>query len=106
LLFGGMMAKPWLVPPDAAVEAFANLARSPAFDATLEILGRYTYSRGGEVRVPVTIVWGNRDFLLIPRQGPRAARVIPTARLVRLPSAGHVPTYDAPDELARILLAA
>jgi pimeloyl-ACP methyl ester carboxylesterase len=105
-LFAGMVAKPWRVPPDDAVGMFTNLARSPGFDAALTALGRFTFAGGDDVRVPVTIVWGNRDLLLIPRQAERAARVIPTARLIRLPGAGHVPTYDAPDELAEILLAA
>ena len=54
--------------------------------------------------MPVTIVWGNRDYLLLPRQAERAARVIPGARLVRVRGAGHVPTYDQPDELTRIVL--
>jgi pimeloyl-ACP methyl ester carboxylesterase len=104
LLFGGMMAKPWRVPPDAAVETLANLADSPGFDAALEALSSYTFARGDEIRLPVTIVWPTRDLLLIPRQGPRAERVIPGARLVTLPRAGHVPTWDAPEAIARIVL--
>lgn len=49
-------------------------------------------------------MWGTRDHLLIPRQAPRAERVLPTARLHWLRGAGHVPTWDAPAEISRVLL--
>jgi pimeloyl-ACP methyl ester carboxylesterase len=104
-LFAGMVARPWLIPPDDAVLMFQNLGGCPGFDATLVVLEKLTFAAGQEIRVPVTLMWGTRDFLLLPRQGPRAARVLPTARLVPLKGAGHVPTYDAPAEIARELLA-
>jgi pimeloyl-ACP methyl ester carboxylesterase len=105
-LFAGLIAYPWRIPDDDAVEMFRNLASCPGFDATLDAMEGFTFSDGDRVGVPVTIVWGNRDYLLLPRQGPRAARVIPGAQLIRVPRAGHVPTYDVPEELARIILAA
>ncbi|WP_030952775.1 alpha/beta fold hydrolase, partial [Streptomyces sp. NRRL S-481] len=56
------------------------------------------------VGTPVTVAWGNRDRLLIPRQGVRAKGVIPGARLVRLPGCGHVPMNDDPALVARVVL--
>ena len=44
-------------------------------------------------------------LLLLPRQGPRAVRAIPGARLVTLRGCGHVPTYDDPRLVAEVLLA-
>jgi pimeloyl-ACP methyl ester carboxylesterase len=104
-VFAGMVARPWLIPPDDAVMMFQNLGACPGFDATLIVLEAETFSAGQEIEVPVTVMWGTRDFLLLPRQGPRAARVIPGARFVPLKGAGHVPTYDAPARIARELLA-
>jgi pimeloyl-ACP methyl ester carboxylesterase len=104
-VFASMVARPWRIPPDDAVGMFQNLGGSPGFDATLIALDSATFSAGHEITVPVTLMWGTRDSLLIPRQGPRAARVLPTARLIPLKGAGHVPTYDAPAEIARHLLA-
>jgi pimeloyl-ACP methyl ester carboxylesterase len=104
-MFAGMVARPWVIPPDDAVMMFQNLGGCPGFDATLIALEKITFSAGQDIRVPVTVMWGTRDFLLLPRQGPRAARVLPTARLVPLKGAGHVPTYDAPAEIAQHLLA-
>jgi pimeloyl-ACP methyl ester carboxylesterase len=106
LLFGGLVGKPRQMPAAAAQGAVANLARAPGFDATNDGLMHYVFARGEEVDVPVTILWGDHDYLLLPRQAPRAERVIPRATLVWLRGAGHVPSWDAPDEIAAHLQAA
>jgi pimeloyl-ACP methyl ester carboxylesterase len=105
MMFAGMVARPWVIPSDEASEMYLNLGRSPGFEATLDMLYHYRFAAGQEIQVPVTVMWGTRDFLLLPRQGPRAVRVLPDARLVPLKGAGHVPTYDAPEEIAHHLLA-
>ena len=102
--FAPMVAKPWRLSPDEAEGAVRNLAASPGFDATREMLSRSTFRGGDEITVPVALMWGTRDHLLIPRQAPRAERVLPTARLHWLRGAGHVPTWDAPAEISRVLL--
>jgi pimeloyl-ACP methyl ester carboxylesterase len=56
--------------------------------------------------VPVTIAWGERDRLLLPRQARRAQRLIPSARVLMLRGCGHVPTYDDPEQVASVLLEA
>ncbi|MFE1500641.1 alpha/beta fold hydrolase, partial [Streptomyces albidoflavus] len=53
---------------------------------------------------PVTVAWGTRDRLLLPRQGVRAKHTLPRARLVRLPGCGHVPMSDDPALVARVVL--
>lgn len=106
LLGAGLVGKPWRMPGDAAAGAFVNFGHAPGLWQTTEGLLRYTFSAGEEIGVPVTVMWGDRDYLLLPRQAPRAERVIPRARLVRLPGAGHVPSWDAPDEIADVLRAA
>ncbi len=103
LAFSHMVGRPWRIPPDDAVAMASNLAGSPGFDATLTALSDLTFAAGHEIRVPVKLIWGTRDHLLIPRQAERAQRVLPTASLHWLRGAGHVPTYDAPDEIARLI---
>jgi pimeloyl-ACP methyl ester carboxylesterase len=103
-IFAGMIARPWVMPPDEAVGMYMNLVSCPGFEATNIAIHDDTFSAGHEITVPVTIIWGTRDYLLLPRQGPRALRMLPNARLIRLKGAGHVPTYDAPREIARLLL--
>ncbi|MGH2866747.1 MAG: alpha/beta fold hydrolase [Solirubrobacteraceae bacterium] len=81
------------------------LARAPWFDATLPTVGPFEFGPGeGPIRVPVTIGWGTRDRLLLPRQARRAAALIPTARIVMLKGCGHVPTFDDPPAVTRLLL--
>ena len=54
---------------------------------------------------PVTIAWGEKDRLLIySRQSARARRLLPDARHVTLHGCGHVPTWDDPEQVARVLL--
>ena len=105
-LLGTEIARPLRVSAAEAAGTIRNYVRSPGFEPSCEGLLRYTFAGGDDVGVPVTVVWGNRDTLLLPRQADRAARVIPGAELVRLRRAAHVPTWDAPDEIAPILLAA
>ena len=104
VLFGTMTARPRVIPPGEGLGMLENLGGSPGFDATLNALDRMTFSAGQEIRVPVNVLWGDRDSLLLPRQAHRAVRVLPDARLTWLKRAGHVPTYDAPAEIARHLL--
>ena len=68
--------------------------------------GPYRFGAGDELRgVPVTIAWGTRDALLIPRQARRARRLLPSARHVTLQGCGHVPFHDDPETVAAVLLA-
>ncbi|MFD6326520.1 alpha/beta fold hydrolase [Streptomyces sp. NPDC058442] len=96
-------ARPGRRSPEAVVAETLALAGATGFTETLRAgtTVRFTADVPG---VPVTVAWGARDRLLIPRQGVRAKRVIPRARLVRLPGCGHVPMNDDPALVARVLL--
>lgn len=106
LLFGQVVARPWRIPAEDAAGALRALARSPAFDATLTVLTAGHFTGGADVSVPVTIAWGDRDRLLIPRQAGRAVRAIPGARLAILEGCGHVPMSDDPERVVQVLLEA
>ncbi len=88
---------------DAAASLRA-LAAAPWFDETLPTLRAREFSGGSDIRVPVTVAWGERDRLLLPRQARRAAAEIPKARMVTLRGCGHVPTYDDPAQVAKAIL--
>jgi branched-chain amino acid transport system permease protein len=55
------------------------------------------------LRVPSLLVWGKGDRLLPPRIGRRYLELLPQARLVTLPGAGHSPHVEQPDEFAAVL---
>jgi pimeloyl-ACP methyl ester carboxylesterase len=103
-LFGQMAARPGKIPDADVVPTLRALADAPWFDDTLVALIDQHFTGGEQIQVPVTIAWGQHDRLLLPRQAPRAARWVPRARMVTLWGCGHVPTYDDPEQVARVLL--
>ena len=56
-----------------------------------------------EIDVPVRILWGTRDLLLLPRQAKRFERLIPNAELRYLKGLGHTPMSDDPELLAELV---
>ncbi|MEV0600099.1 alpha/beta fold hydrolase [Streptomyces sp. NPDC050315] len=104
-LTGSIYARPGRRSPAAVAAETRALREAPGFAATLAAgRGPGVLFRHDIPDVPVTIGWGTRDRLLLPRQGARAKRVIPGARLVRLPGCGHVPMNDDPALVARVIL--
>ncbi|NEE15928.1 alpha/beta fold hydrolase [Streptomyces sp. SID7499] len=103
LLTSTIYARPGRRAPEAVVAETLALANAQGFSETLRS-GRTVQFTDDIVGTPVTVAWGSRDRLLIPRQGVRAKGVIPRARLVRLPGCGHVPMNDDPALVARVVL--
>ena len=53
--------------------------------------------------MPVLLLWGKLDVILLPRQGRRFERLIPGAELRYLSGAGHVPMTDVPELLTEAI---
>jgi pimeloyl-ACP methyl ester carboxylesterase len=106
LLQSRVYARPWLVPVSDALDSVRYLALAPGWDATLAALtgDRYRAPEGGDAGVPVTVAWGAKDRLLPPRQRARAREQLPGARVGLLPGCGHLPMWDDPELVARVLL--
>ncbi|MFJ9413228.1 alpha/beta fold hydrolase [Streptomyces sp. NPDC101227] len=102
-LTGSIYAHPGRRSAEAVVAETRALREAPGFAPTLAA-GQTVRFTGDVPDVPVTIGWGSRDRLLLPRQGVRAKHAIPGARLVRLPGCGHVPMNDDPGLVARVIL--
>ncbi|MEV5314293.1 MULTISPECIES: alpha/beta fold hydrolase [unclassified Streptomyces] len=103
LLTSTIYARPARRAPEAVIAETRALAHAEGFSETLRS-GRGVRFSEDVPGLPVTVAWGSRDRLLVPRQGVRAKTVIPRARLVRLPGCGHVPMNDDPALVARVLL--
>ncbi|MFJ4468667.1 alpha/beta fold hydrolase [Streptomyces sp. NPDC089424] len=103
LLTSAIYARPARRSPEAVVAETLALARAQGFTETLRS-GRDVRFTDDITGIPVTVAWGSRDRLLVPRQGVRAKYILPRARLVRLPGCGHVPMNDDPALVARVLL--
>ncbi|WP_181765072.1 alpha/beta fold hydrolase [Streptomyces albidus (ex Kaewkla and Franco 2022)] len=98
-------ARPGRRSPEAVIAETRSMRAATGFAPTLEV------GRSPEVLfdqdipdVPVTIGWGDKDRLLLRRQGVRAKKAIPSARLVALRGCGHVPMNDDPAMVARLVL--
>ncbi|UGY94854.1 alpha/beta fold hydrolase [Streptomyces gobiensis] len=102
---GAIYARPGRRSAEAVIAETHALREAPGFEPTLAAGRRPGVVFSDNVPdVPVTIGWGTRDRLLLPRQGIRAKRAIPGARLVRLPGCGHVPMNDDPALVTRVIL--
>jgi pimeloyl-ACP methyl ester carboxylesterase len=100
LFAGPATARPWKLDPDELIEETELFVSCPGFDATLPHTF-HAQPRGlTTLEVPVLILWGTLDVILLPRQGRRFERLIPGAELRYIRGIGHVPMSDAPDELA------
>jgi pimeloyl-ACP methyl ester carboxylesterase len=98
-----MFAKPWAVPAEDVAALVRSVAYSPGMLPALRAAVGYDIV-GGATTTPLTIAWGQRDALLLPRQGRRAIERLPFARLIPLSGCGHVPLWDAPQRVADVIL--
>jgi pimeloyl-ACP methyl ester carboxylesterase len=98
------VARAWQLPASEAAHWTRVYAGAPAFwDLLRNAPGWHTPAP----TAPTTVAWGDRDRLLIySRQAPRARRVLPGAQHVTLAGCGHIPTWDDPEQVARVLLEA
>lgn len=87
-----------------ASDIFTGAAGSTWFVETLKAITREPFTGGEQIDVPVTIAWADHDYVLLPRQAPRAARAIPGARSITLTGCGHLAPYDDPEQVTRVLL--
>jgi pimeloyl-ACP methyl ester carboxylesterase len=97
------VARPWKLDPDELIEVAELFGNCPGFDAALpHALGAQPAGLT-TLDVPVLILWGTLDVILLPRQGRRFERLIPGAELRYVKGIGHVPMSDAPEELAEAI---
>lgn len=59
--------------------------------------------RLGSVRCPVQIIWGQQDRFISLAAGEDLHRTIPNSRLAVLPETGHLPMWEGPDEVNRLI---
>lgn len=104
-LTGTIYARPGRRSPESVVAETRSMRDATGFAPTLAAGRRPDVVFDQDIpETPVTIGWGDKDRLLLPRQGARAKQRIPGARLVTLPGCGHVPMNDDPAAVARLVL--
>lgn len=106
VFLGQYAAKPWKVEPGRLVEDVDALIGAPAFDDVNASFTGYLAPADAADHVPVTIVWGAQDRLLLPRQLERSRHRLPKARHVLLQGCGHLMMGDDPEAVAGVIRAA
>jgi pimeloyl-ACP methyl ester carboxylesterase len=101
-----LFARPWRLAPGELVADLDALIGATAFDEVNAAFTGYLAPATAADRVPVTIAWGAKDRLLLPRQLERARRRLPRARHVLIPGAGHLMMADEPEAVAAVIAAA
>jgi pimeloyl-ACP methyl ester carboxylesterase len=71
--------------------------------ATREVLTPGSENHLSRIAAPTLLVWGAHDGVVPLAVGHRLAALLPDAELVILPSAGHSPMWDRPDEFNRLV---
>lgn len=89
------------MPYEDALRTIDDLASATTFDETFENTGPSFAAR--DIAVPVTVVFGNRDFILTKRA--RSRRALPDhARWLTIRGWGHVPMWADPAGVAKVIL--
>ena len=107
LLLAQLSARPWALSRETVLPDVRGLADSPSTDAALNALVKGPKQLGapaGTVPGRVTIGWGRRDLVTVPRQAARATQLFPDAVLHWFERCGHFPQWDAPHEATRLIL--
>ncbi len=60
--------------------------------------------RLGSVTTPALIIWGQQDRFIALAAGEDLHRTIPASRLAVLPNAGHLPMWERPDDVNRLIM--
>ena len=107
VLLAQLSARPWALSAETVLPDVAGLADAPSTGAALEALTKGPKQQGapaGTVPGRVTIGWGRRDLVTVPKQAARATELFPDAVLHWFERCGHFPQWDAPKEAAQLVL--
>jgi len=99
LVLSANAAHPERIPPAAALRLVRAYATAPGFEAVNDAMRASRFTALASIRVPVTLAWPEHDRLV-----GRPRRLPAGVRSVVLRGCGHLPTWDDPPQVARVLL--
>jgi pimeloyl-ACP methyl ester carboxylesterase len=101
---GRVIHHPERLSPGEAEAIASAYVNAPAYDEANALMraGRIEELKG--IKVPITLAWGEHDNLV--RNKPLPPKALPKrVEQVELPGCGHVPTWDDPGLVTRVILA-
>jgi pimeloyl-ACP methyl ester carboxylesterase len=94
---------PSQVPYAIVRTAIDDMATAPGFRPTLRAAERRRFQDGADISVPVVVAFGSRDRVMLPVVDRRRAELPPQTRWIKLPGCGHIPMFDDPAMVGRLL---
>lgn len=102
LALGALFGKPDNVPAEHAMLHARGLGQCEGYDRTRHALNAHRFIEGRGITVPLTVVLAPRDPLIVRRQSDLSS--LPTHARFESPKGwGHVPTYDDPEGVVRLV---
>jgi pimeloyl-ACP methyl ester carboxylesterase len=101
---GRFVHRPERLSPGEAEAIARAYVTAPAYDEASTLMRAGRVEELKSVKVPITLAWAEHDTLV--RNRPLPAKLLPRrVEQVVLPGCGHVPTWDDPELVARVVLA-
>ncbi len=98
-LLAGAVARPERVPAQAAAHLVRAYATAPGFKPVNDAMRAARFAGIERIRAPVTLAWPEHDRLVRP-----PAWLPPRVHSRVLEGCGHIPMWDNPAEVARLLI--
>jgi pimeloyl-ACP methyl ester carboxylesterase len=99
LLLTGIVAHAERVPAADAARLIRSYATAPGFPRVNAAMRAGRFTGLAEITVPVTLVWGEHDRMVMP---PRS--IPPRVESLVLRDVGHIPELEAPGAVAELLM--
>jgi pimeloyl-ACP methyl ester carboxylesterase len=101
---GRFIHRPERLRPGEAEAIARAYVTAPAYDEASALMRAGRIEELKSIKVPITLAWAEHDNLV--RNKPLPAKLLPKrVEQVVLDDCGHVPTWDAPELVARVVLA-
>ena len=101
---GRFIYRPERLSPGEAHAIADAYVTAPAYDEASALMRAGQVQELKSVKAPITLAWAEHDTLV--RNRPLPAKLLPRrVEQLALPGCGHVPTWDDPELVARIVLA-
>jgi pimeloyl-ACP methyl ester carboxylesterase len=104
VVFGQTHGRPGRMSAARARATIRELGSAPGFDATLRATLPRHIVAPPDLDAPVTVAFGTRDLLLLPRQSRHVELLPPGTRVRRLRRCGHIPMADDPAAVAALII--
>ena len=105
-LLAQLSARPWAIDQTMVAKELQSFAETPTVVPLIKDLASSPAQSGppSPRAGRITIVWGDKDRLCLPRQASRARAAFPQASFHRLRGSGHYSIWDKPRDVADIIL--